>query len=167
MLNAPELLGSHHDTNSFDCGSEILNDWLSKRALKNQMNGGSRTYVLCDGHHVKGYYALTTGAIGPDLAVGRFRRNMPNPIPVVLLARLAVDTSLQGQGIGRALLRDAALRVLQAAELVGIRGMIVHALDGEAKAFYERLGFDVSPIEPMTFMITVADLSESLISAKT
>lgn len=108
------------------------------------------------------YYALASSAVTVDAAPGRFRRNMPDPIPVVVLGRLAVDQSLQGKGVGRALVRDAGLRVIQAADTIGIRGMIVHALSAEAKAFYERTGFEPSPLDPMTLMVTLTDLKASL-----
>jgi len=108
------------------------------------------TYVVCDGASVVGYYALASGVVTVDNAAGRFRRNMPNPIPVAVLARLAVDRDWQGHGLGRALFRDAARRVAQAADAIGIRGIVVHALSDEAKDFYVKLGFDPSPREPMT-----------------
>ena len=105
-----------------------------------------------------GYYALASGGISIRSAVGNFRRNMPDPIPVVILARLAIDSSFQGQGLGRALFRDAALRVVQSADTIGIRGIIVHAISAEAKDFYIALGFNVSPLEPMMLMVTIKDL---------
>lgn len=105
-----------------------------------------------------GYYALASSAVAQVAAPGRFKRNMPDPIPVVVLARLAVDGRSQGRGLGRALFQDAVTRVVQAADVVGIRGMIVHAICQEAKAFYLGLGLDESPLEPMTLMATVADL---------
>ncbi len=106
------------------------------------------------------YYALASGAIGTANASGRFRRNMPEPVAV--LARLAVDRAYQGKGVGRALFQDGALRVLNAADAIGIRGMIVHAVCEEAKAFYTKLGFDPSPLDPMTLMVTLADIRLSL-----
>ncbi|MDR6495221.1 putative N-acetyltransferase YhbS [Paraburkholderia terricola] len=108
------------------------------------------------------YYALASGAVAVDAAPGRFRRNMPDPIPVVVLGRLAVDRSLQGRGVGRALMRDAGQRVLQAADAIGIRGLIVHALSTEAQTFYERIGFEPSPIDPMMLMVTLTDLQAAL-----
>jgi GNAT superfamily N-acetyltransferase len=107
---------------------------------------------------VVAYYALASSAVASDLATGRLRRNMPDPILVVVLARLAVDQSYQGLGLGRALMQDAGRRVLSAADAIGIRGFLVHALDETAKEFYARLGFDSSPLDPMTLMITLADL---------
>ena len=108
------------------------------------------------------YYALASSAITIDAAPGRFRRNMPDPVPVVVLGRLAVDQSLHGKGLGRALVRDAGLRVIHAADTIGIRGMIVHALSLDAKTFYERMGFEPSSLDPMILMITLSDLKASL-----
>jgi predicted N-acetyltransferase YhbS len=161
-VSAPEPLAEHHDTAAFSSGVESLDIWLKRRAMRNQATGASRTFVVCEGSRVVAYYALASSAITVDEAPGRFRRNMPDPIPVVVLGRLAVDRSMQGQGLGRALMRDAALRVIQAADTIGIRGMITHALSPEAKAFYERVGFESSPLDTMTLMITLNDLKASL-----
>ncbi len=161
-VSAPEPLTERHDTAAFSSGVESLDAWLKRRAMKNQATGASRTFVVCEGSRVVAYYALASSAITVDEAPGRFRRNMPDPIPVVVLGRLAVDRSMQGQGLGRALMRDAALRVIQAADTIGIRGMITHALSPEAKAFYERVGFEPSPLDPMTLMVTLNDLKASL-----
>jgi predicted N-acetyltransferase YhbS len=133
-------------------------DWLKKRALANQSSGATRTFVICADEQVVGYYALASGAISTLSVQGSFRRNMPDPIPVVILARLAIDTSVQKTGVGRALFRDAALRVMQAADAIGIRGIIVHAISQQAKDFYIALGFSVSPLESMTLMISLKDL---------
>lgn len=157
-LTSPELLNSQHLVADFACGSDALDDWLKRRALVNQTSGATRTFVTCIDNKVFGYYALASGGISSEAALGKFRRNMPNPIPVVILARLALDRSCQGRGLGRALFRDAALRIERAADTIGIRGIIVHAISAEAKNFYVALGFDVSPIEPMTLMITLNDL---------
>ncbi|RWJ01273.1 GNAT family N-acetyltransferase [Mesorhizobium sp.] len=161
-VGAPEPLASHHDVQAFKSGAESLDHWLKHRALKNQTTGASRTFVACDDRRVLAYYALASSAVTVAAAPGRFRRNMPDPIPVVVLGRLAVDQSLQGSGVGRALVRDAGLRVIQAANTIGIRGIITHALSAEAKAFYEKIGFESSPLDPMTLMLTLADLDASL-----
>lgn len=161
-VSAPEPLAARHDTAAFSSGVETLDTWLKRRAMKNQATGASRTFVVCEGSRVVAYYALASSAITVDEAPGRFRRNMPDPIPVVVLGRLAVDRSMHGQGLGRALMRDAALRVIQAADSIGIRGMITHALSPEAKAFYEQVGFESSPLDPMTLMVTLNDLKASL-----
>ena len=110
-----------------------------------------------------GYYALASGSIAVQDAPGRFSRNMPNPIPVVVLARLAVDRAYQGRGLGRALFRDSARRVANAADAIGIRGVVVHAVSEQAKAFYLALGFDPSPRDPMTLMVTLPDLRAALV----
>lgn len=162
-ISAPESLLETHKVNSFNSGVDSLDGWLRQRALKNQVNGASHTYVACgEDQHVLAYYALASGAVTVGASSGRFRRNMPDPIPVVVLARLAVDRSLQKQGIGRALMRDASSRVIQAASTIGIRGMIVQALSDEAKEFYEKLGFESSPLDPMTLMVTLTDLKASM-----
>lgn len=158
MLSVPEPLNPDHDIAGFDCGVASLNAWLERRAAANQVSGASRTFVVCEGGKVVGYYALASSAVVPAAAPGRFRRNMPDPVPVVVLGRLAVATSHRGQGIGRALFQDAALRVIHAADAIGIRGLVVHALSEEARDFYLRLGLDESPLDPMTLMVTIADL---------
>lgn len=139
-----------------------LDDWLKRRARANQTSGASRTFVVAEDQRVIAYYALASGAVAAASATGRFRRNMPDPIPIVVLARLAVDRTLQKQGLGRALVRDAARRVAQAAEIIGIPGVIVHAASAEAKAFFFALGFDESPFEAMTLMITLSDIQAAL-----
>ncbi|MFM0515313.1 GNAT family N-acetyltransferase [Paraburkholderia sp. RL17-373-BIF-A] len=161
-LGAPEPLDSQHELDRFTSGADSLDQWLKRRALKNQASGASRTFVVCEDARVLAYYALASGAVTMDEAPGRFRRNMPEPIPVVVLARLAVDRSLQGRGVGRALVRDAGLRVLQAADTIGIRGLITHALSEAAQGFYVQLGFEPSPLDPMTLMITLTDLKAAL-----
>ena len=161
-LLPPEPLADHHDIGDFRSGEASLDDWLKRRARANQMSGASRTYVLCEEERVIGYYALASGVVTVESAPGRFRRNMPNPIPVAVLARLAVDSDWQGRGIGRALFRDAARRVANAADAIGIRGIVVHAISEEAKKFYLTLGFDASPSEPMTLMVTLSDVRAAL-----
>jgi GNAT superfamily N-acetyltransferase len=157
-LSPPQPLADHHDVADFHSGEPPLDDWLKRRARANQASGASRTFVLCQETRVVAYYALASGAIAVDAAPGRFRRNMPSPIPVAVLARVAVDQGWQGRGIGRALFRDAARRVAHAAESIGIRGIVVHAISENAKSFYLALGFDPSPLEPMTLMVTLADI---------
>jgi predicted N-acetyltransferase YhbS len=141
---------------------QSLNDWLNRRALGNQASGATRCFVVAERERVIAYYALASGAIAASSAIGRVRRNMPDPIPVAVLARLAVDREFQGKHIGRSLLRDALLRIGQAAETIGIRGVIVHAASLEAKAFYQQFGFGESPADPMTLMITLTDLRATL-----
>ena len=161
-LTSPETLADRHDIASFSCGVSSLDEWLRRRARANQVSGASRTFVACRGDRVVAYYALASGAVAVAAASGRFRRNMPDPIPVVVLGRLAIDVSEQGHGLGRALFRDAGLRILGAADIIGIRGILVHAISDEAKGFYISLGFEPSPLDAMTLMVTLADVGAAL-----
>ena len=161
-IGAPEKLRADHDLSSFHCGAPALDDWLRRRALANQERGASRTYVIGAGTRVVGYYALAAGAVARAEASARTRRNMPDPVPVMVLARLAVDSAHQGRGLGRALLRDAVLRTMQAADIAGIRALVAHAISEDAKRFYERCGFHSSPLDPMTLMITMRDARQGL-----
>lgn len=158
-LSAPVPLADHHELAGFNSGVAELDDWLVKRARSNQASGASRTFVLCEGNRVVGYYALASGAVTQAEAPGKIRRNMPDPIPFAVLGRLAIDTAHQGKGVGRAMVRDAGFRLMQAAEVLGIRGLLVHAISEEAKAFYLALGFTPSPLDPMMLMVTLRDLS--------
>lgn len=157
-VSKPEPLNERHQLAVFDSGEPSLDDWLRRRALSNQVSGASQTFVVSDAGRVVGYYTLASHCIASREVAGRFKRNMPDPIPVVLLARFAVDVDYQGQGFGRALFRDAAMRVVNAADLIGVRGIVVHALSEQAKAFYQALGLEPSPISPMTLMATLQDL---------
>ena len=161
-INPPQKLSSEHDLSQFRCGEPTLDDWLRRRAFQNEESGASRTYVACVGKRVLAYYALAVGAVAHAEAPGRIQRNMPDPVPVMVIGRLAVDQTAQGQAIGAALLRDAILRTLQAAEIAGIRAILVHAISERAKRFYEKWGFTASPVEPMTLMITVAEAQNAL-----
>jgi GNAT superfamily N-acetyltransferase len=161
-LSAPAPLADHHQLGAFNSGVATLDEWLQRRARANQVSGASRSFVICADDIVVGYYALASGAVSAATAPSRFRRNMPEPILVAMLGRLAVDQTWHGQGIGRALFRDSALRVMQASEAIGIRGMLVHAISDEAKAFYLALGLSQSPLEPMTLMVTLADIRATL-----
>lgn len=161
-ITAPEHLTAAHNVSAFDSGVPSLDDWLINRALANERTGASRTYVICAGVRVVGYYALATGGVAQVQAPGRVRRNMPDPVPVMILGRLAVDQKWQGRSLGSSLLRDAILRTLQAAEIAGIRAILVDAISDDAKRFYERNGFRVSPVDPMILMITVADAKEAV-----
>jgi GNAT superfamily N-acetyltransferase len=156
-IKRPELLTGTHDLAAFNCGEPSLDDWLRRRALANQIGNASRSYVLVGGEQVIAYYTLAAGAIAVTEAPGRVRRNMPDPIPMTVLGRLAIDQTQQGRGLGRLMLRDAVLRTRQAAEMIGIRGLLVHALSPAAKRFYEGSGFRESPANPMTLMVTLAD----------
>jgi len=161
-LTAPEPINETHEIELFDSGVVALDNWLKRRARGNHASGASRTYVACEQRRVVAYYALAAGGVDIDTAPGRVRRNMPDPVPVSVLGRLAIERTYQKRGLGRALMQDASKRVLQAADLIGIRGIVVHAISEDAKAFYLALGFDVSPLQPMTLMATLADLKALL-----
>ena len=161
-LLAPVLLNPKHDLSQFDCGLPEFSRWLKVHALKNQSPGASRTYVLCQATHVVGYYALAAGSVQHEAAIGKARRNMPDPVPAMILGRLAVHTDWQSKGLGGDLLRDAVLRTLHAADIAGIKVILVHAISDEAKQFYEHYGFRSSSIDPMTLMITLDDAKAAL-----
>jgi GNAT superfamily N-acetyltransferase len=161
-LAAPQPINESHHIGAFDSGVPVLDDWLKRRARANQASGATRTYVVCEKERVVAYYALASGALELQEAAGRIRRNMPDPVPVAVLGRLAVERSYQGRGLGRALMRDASKRLLQAADIIGIRAVVVHALSEDAKAFYLALGLEASPLHPMTLMATLADLQAAL-----
>jgi len=152
-LRAPEPLAAEHDFSLFACGEVSLDDWLRRRARANQASGASRTYVTAQGARVVGYYSLASGGIAVNEAPTRLRRNMPDPIPMTVMGRLGVDQAWQGQRLGALLLRDAIYRTAQAASIIGIRGMLVHALSADAKRFYERWGFREVPGHPMTLVV--------------
>lgn len=156
-ISSPERLPPDCDLASFDSGEPVLDDWLRRRALQNEQTGASRTYVVRAGTRLAGFYSLAVGAAAHAQLPGRVRRNMPGPVPVMILGRLAVDKAFHGQGIGTGLLKDAVLRTAQAAEIAGIRALLVHAISPAAKRFYERYGFISSPIDPLTVMITLAE----------
>ncbi|HXP87251.1 MAG TPA: GNAT family N-acetyltransferase [Bryobacteraceae bacterium] len=161
-LTWPEKLSAQHELSDFDSGEPVLDDWLRRRAAQNEAAGASRTYIVCAGKKVAGYYSLAVGAAAHAGSPGRVKRNMPDPIPVMILARLAVDKSFQGQGVGAGLLRDAIFRTVQAGEIAGIRALLVHAISERAKRFYEGYGFIPSPMDPLTLMITLAEAQKLL-----
>lgn len=163
-LSTPSPLAEHHELAEFDSGVPELDGWLRRRARANQAGGSSRTFVVSEDNRVIAYYALASGAVKQPEAPGRFRRNMPDPIPVAILGRLAIDQAYQGRGIGRALVRDAGLRLLNAAEVLDIRGVLVHAISDDARAFYEGVGFLGSPSDPMMLMVGLHDLKYALSS---
>lgn len=164
-ITSPELLTEYHLLTGFQSGETTLDEWLVRRALKNQTIGASRTYVVTDGQRVVGYYALAAGSVLAPAAPGTVRRNMPDPIPVMVLGRLAVDRQWQGQGLGKALLRDSIFRTLQAAEIAGIRAILVHALHEQAAVFYRNAGFVASPIHDHTLMLLLKDAKAALLGA--
>ncbi len=156
-VSAPELLTPDHVLQPFDCGQDVLSDWLRQRAMKNQLLNASRTFVIClqGTRRVVGYYSIATGSVS-HIDLGRsLRQNMPDPIPVVLLGRLAVDVCTQGHQLGKWLLNDAVMRVVNLAEQVGIKAIMVHAVDEKAAAFYHYFGFVQSPISPKTLFYKI------------
>ena len=152
-LAPPQPIRAAHDLSRFDSGRPVLDDWLRERAAKNESLGASRTYVVCDGALVVGYYCLASGSVERMRSPGKLRRNMPDPIPVIMLGRLAVDRTWQGAGLGSALLKDAILRTLKAANIVGMRALLVNALDERAAQFYRHNGFLESPFDPLVLML--------------
>lgn len=153
-LNAPQPLAAIHILDEFECGEAVLDEWLKRRAMTNQMSGASRTFVVTDQDSlVYGYYAMAAGAASHQMATSSVRRNMPDPVPVMVLARLAVDHRVQGRKLGASLLQDAVNRAVVVSQNAGVRALLVHALHDQAKAFYERYGFQSSPLHPMTLML--------------
>lgn len=150
----PQPLAASHIIDGFACGEPVLDDWLKRRAMASQISGASRTFVVTDREgRVLGYYALAAGAVSRQAATGNVRRNMPEPIPVLVLGRLAIDQCAQGMKLGAALLRDAVMRAANVAQNAGVRALLVHALNERARQFYLYYGFQPSPIEPMTLML--------------
>jgi GNAT superfamily N-acetyltransferase len=153
-MQAPQPLAQVHDLSAFDCGEPILNEWLKRRAFANQVTSASRTFVVVgDRNQVLAYYTLAAGAVARANAADSVRRNMPDPIPVMVLGRLAVDRSCQGQQLGSALLKDAFLRTVSVSENVGVRALLVHGINDAAKQFYIRRGFQPPPVFPYTLML--------------
>jgi len=154
QLTAPEPLNSSHLIDAFDCGEFVLDEWLRKRALGNQASGASRTFVVTDPSGcVMGYYALAAGAVAHETATSAVRRNMPDPVPVLVLGRLAVDRQAQGMQLGAAMLQDAVKRAVGVSANAGIRALLVHALSDRAKQFYLHYGLQASTLHPMTLMM--------------
>ena len=154
QLSAPQPLAAVHVLDEFACGEASLDEWLKRRALTNQLSGASRTFVVIDQDgRVCGYYAMAAGAVSHQAATSSVRRNMPDPVPVMVLARLAIDHRAQGIKLGAALLQDAVNRAVAVSQHAGVRALIVHALHDSAKQFYEHYGFQESPQHPMTLML--------------
>jgi GNAT superfamily N-acetyltransferase len=153
-LHAPESLSTDHQVNAFACGESVLDEWLKRRALGNQTSGASRTFVVATSQkEVMGYYALAAGAVAHQDATRSIRQNMPDPVPVMVLARLAVDARAQGIKLGAAMLQDALQRCVLVSQNTGVRAMLVHALNDRARQFYEHYGFKASPTHSMTMML--------------
>lgn len=158
-----ELLKSVHQVGQFDCGKHALNVYLHKHALTNQQSGAARTYVTQEAGRVIGYYSLAAASAEYDKPPARVTKGLAkHPVPLTLLARLAVDRSVQGQGVGASLLQDALLRHLQAQQVIGSRALLVHAKDDEAAAFYLRYGFAPSPLDPYHLFLLTKDIQKTL-----
>jgi GNAT superfamily N-acetyltransferase len=163
-LKSPALLDQHHIVKDFDCGAEPLNSYLKNFALINNQNGSARTYATVKNEKVVGYYTLTPGSIVKETVPHRVGKGLAaHPVPVIIIARLAVDTTQQGQGIGRALIRDALVRIIDAADIIGGRAVLVHAKDARARHFYEQLGFEPSPIDPLHLYLLIKDIKKTLV----
>ena len=157
QFNSPQPLSSVHLLNDFDCGEAVLDEWLKRRALTNQLSGASRTFVVANlDQRVYGYYAMAAGAVSHQTATSAVRRNMPDPVPVMVLARLAVDRRAQGLEVGGALLQDAVNRTLAVSQHAGVRALLVQALHDRARQFYEHYGFQSSPLHPLTLMLRLS-----------
>ena len=157
-ITAPAPLTARHNVETFSCGDETLNDWLKRHALKNETIGASRTYVICDGKTVIGYYALATGSVEQEDVPGKVRRNMPDPIPVIVLGRLAVDSKWQNQQLGEDLLQDAIKRTVNISIEAGVKALLVHAISDKAKSFYINRGFIESPTNEMTLILPLKSI---------
>lgn len=162
MLCAPQPLSDQHQLADFESGEPSLDDWPKRRAAKNQANGSSRTYVVCEGDAVIGYYCLAAGAIGHAEAPSTLKRNRRDPVPVLVLGRLAIHKDHQQKGIGTALLNDAIRRAIQAADIAGITARLVQAISEQARRFYLSRGFVESPIKPMTLCLMLATVRQAL-----
>jgi GNAT superfamily N-acetyltransferase len=159
-LHPPEPLSSEHQVSSFACGESVLDEWLKRRALGNQTSGASRTFVVATNEReVMGYYALAAGAVAHQDSTRSIRQNMPDPVPVMVLARLAVDARAQGMKLGAAMLQDALQRSVLVSRNTGVRAMFVHAINDRARQFYEHYGFKASPAHPMTLMLRLNQAS--------
>jgi len=156
-LAAPEPLTPAHELGDFCCGDSSLDDWLKRRAHQYQISGASRTYVVAEGRRVAGYYCLACGALALNEAPSSVRRNMPDPAPMAILGRLAVDETWRGKGLGAALLQDAFIRTKNASGILGIRGLLVQVISHEARVFYEHRGSVASPAQPMTLVLSLKD----------
>lgn len=161
-LSTPSPLSAEHRLADFCCAEEpSLEAWLKDRARKNEASGASRTYIVAAHREVVGYYCLSAGAVSHAGAPSSIRRNMPDPIPVIVLGRLAVHSDWAGHGVGQGLLKDAVLRSIAISETLGVRAMLCHALSERAKRFYLKYGFIESPIEPMTVMLNLSKLASA------
>jgi GNAT superfamily N-acetyltransferase len=161
-LTGPEKLSKDHHVDGFSCGVESLDEWLKRFAWINQQSDLTTTYVAHRAHRVAGYYSLTAGGVNREDAPARVAKGTPNhAIGVVLLARLAVDVTEQGNGLGHALLKDALIRASSAADVIAVRAVLVHALNENARRFYMRYDFEPSPVHPLHLMLLMKDIRQS------
>lgn len=159
LLSSPAPITKEHATATFDCGVDPLNEYLRRYALVNHQNRSARTYVALRADRLVGYYTLANGSVSHDEVPARVAQGLAKyPVPVTLLARLAVDTSEKGKGLGRGLLKDAVLRAFQSSELVGSRAIVTHAKDEAAKAFYQRFQFLPSPLNELHLYLLMKDI---------
>lgn len=162
-LSRVEKISDTHSLDSFDCGKPALDEWLRRWARQASRDATAQTYVVHRGGVVAGYYAICAGSVRREGASLRVGKGQPSrPIPVILLARLAVDRRERGTGLGKALLKDALLRIASAADVVAARAVLVHAMDDEVRAFYEHFGFEPSPVDPLQLLLLMKDLRRSL-----
>ena len=155
--SAPRPISEGDVVADFDSGEPTLDKYLRERALPNHVEGASRCFVTCRDGRVVGFYALASAAVERAETPGRVRRNMPDPVPVILLSRLAIDRKEQGKGLGAQLLRDAIARAVAAAEIIGVRALLVHALHEQARAFYAHFDFESSPTDPLHLLLLIKD----------
>ena len=161
QLSPPKPLSPSHLVDDFECGEAVLDDWLKRRAIANQLSGASRTFVVVGAAgRICGYYAMAAGAVAHQIAPSKVRRNMPDPIPVMVLARLAVDLRCHKMHLGSAMLQDAVNRAITVSSHAGVRALLVHALHDRAKQFYEHYGFQASPVHSLTLMLRLASVSQ-------
>lgn len=161
-MAAAEPLTKKHSTRDFDCEDTNVNRWLNRYALQGQASGQARTYVIHESGQVVGFYAISTGSVRPDDATERTRKGLGKyPIPIMLLAQFGVDKNQQGKGLGKALLKEALIRCLNASDEIGARAVVVDASSEKARSFYEKYGFERSPVSEFKLMILMKDLRAS------
>lgn len=158
LYRGPELLTASHNISDFDCGDVALNEWLRRRAARNQDEGSSRTWVVSDNTRVVAFYASSTAAIARAEATKRAARNQPDPLPAMLLGRLGVDRHHQRLGLAEALLKHFLLKALKVAEYTGLRLVLVHAKNDQAASFYRHYRFEPSPVDKLTLMLLIKDI---------
>lgn len=162
QVSAPASLSPDHDASQFDCGKEPLNDWIKSRAARSEGRSARCYVVATDTRAIVGYYCLSTGAVAHDNAPRTLKRNLPNPTPVMIVGRLAVDRQYGNRGIGSGMLKDGLNRILQASKIVGAKAAIVHAIDDDAISFYTHFGFQSFPTEIRTMYLSIETIAKSI-----